>query len=130
MSQRLPADCSYRVPYARKRCWRGENWWITEQAYDARHAYVYLIEVSPRQTLRFSVECLRRDLHWLYPLAGEFCIHGPDGMVALWLVADEHVQVRAEVATYEVTLPGGRHLLFGFVVERGWPSRYLGTALA
>lgn len=129
-SERLPADCSHAVPYSQKRCWRGADWWVSEQTYDARHAYVYLIEVHTKRSLCFGVDCLRRDLRWLYPLLGEFAIHGKDGRVALRLSADEHVRILTGAGRHEVRLRPGRHLLFAFVLEWGWTRRYAKTALS
>ncbi|WP_379020487.1 helix-turn-helix domain-containing protein [Parapedobacter deserti] len=129
-SQRLPADCSYRIAYATARCWRGDGWWVAEQWHDARHAYPYLIEVYTTKRLRFTVECLREDLHWLYTMAGAFRLGRQTNADHLWLYADEHTQVLATEGHYEIQLESGRHLLFGFVVEQGWPRRYAATSLA
>lgn len=123
-SPRLPAGASYDVPYSQKRSWRDEGWWISWQTYDARHAYVYLIEVFTKRPLRFEVECLRRDLRWLYPLSGAFAIHGQDGGVALQLTADEHIRVLSGTGKHTVSVQPGRHLLFAFVLDWGWTRRY------
>src|SRR3546814_31235 len=93
VSDRLPADARYDVPYSQKQSWRGDDWWICWQTYDARHAYVYLIEVFTKRPLQFEVECLRRDLRWLYPLSGAFSIADKAGGEVLKLTADEHIRV-------------------------------------
>lgn len=129
-STRLPASTSYHVPYSQKRSWRGDNWWIAEQTYDARHAYVYLIEVFTKRPLRFGVECLRRDLHWLYPLSGTSAVGGHGGGRVLRLTADEHIRVLAGPGCHAVSVQPGRHLLFAFVLDWGWTRRYARGALA
>lgn len=129
-SNRLPAHCSYRIAYAQTRCWRGDRWWLAEQWHDARHVYLYLLEAHTVKSLKLTVETLRPDLHWLYPFAGEFRVHRADGALAGHLLADEHVVTAVMPSTYQVTMMPGRHLLFGFVAERGWPGRYLGTYLS
>lgn len=123
-SHRLPADCSYRIGYARARCWRGDGWWVAQQWHDARHAYPYLIEVYTARKLRFTVECLREDFHWLYAMDGEIHLNQRSDGKRLRLYADEHTQVLAGIGTYEMQVASGRHLLFGFAVERGWVRRY------
>ncbi len=131
VAARLPAGTSYHVPYSQKRSWRGDDWWISMQTYDARHAYVYLIEVFTKRPLRFGVECLRRDLRWLYPLSGAFTILRGDGDgVALQLTADEHIRVLSSPGSHVVGVRPGRHLLFAFVLDWGWTRRYARGALA
>lgn len=129
-STRLPAGASYRVPYSQKQSWRSDDWWISMQTYDARHAYVYLIEVFTRWPLRFGVECLRRDLRWLYPLSGAFSLRGNDGQEVLALTANEHLRVLSGVGRHGVTVRPGRHLLFAFVLDWQWTRRYARGALA
>src|SRR5690606_2291616 len=129
-SPHLPSGASYNVSYSRKRSWRGDGWWISLQTYDARHAYIYLIEVSAKRPLRFGVECLRRDLRWLYPLSGAFAIDGPDGGTVLRLTAGEHIRVLAGPGCHTVSVKPGRHLLFAFVLDWGWTRRYARGALA
>lgn len=129
-SRRLPADCSYRTSDAQARCWRGDGWWVAEQWHDARHAYPYLIEVRTPKKLRFAVQCLRDDLHWLYTMAGEIRLGQQSNADGLWLYADEHTQVSVSEGNYEVQVEPGRHLLFGFVVEQGWLRRYAATSLS
>jgi len=123
-SHRLPSGASYRVPYSKKQSWHGDHWWVSMQTYDARHAYVYLIEVFTRQPLQFGVECLRRDLRWLYPLSGAFSIHSRDGRKTLQLTADEHIRVLSGAGSHKVAVQSGRHLLFAFVLDWGWTRRY------
>ena len=129
VSDRLPSGASYRVSYSKKQSWHGDRWWVSMQTYDARHAYVYLIEVFARQPLRFGVECLRRDLRWLYPLSGAFTLHDRDGRKTLQLTADEHIRVLSGAGSHEVAVPSGRHLLFAFVLDWGWTRRYARNAL-
>lgn len=130
ISARLPAGTSYHVPYSQKRSWRDDDWWISMQTYDARHAYVYLIEIATKRPLRLGVECLRRDLRWLYPLSGAFDIRGGNGRgVALQLTANEHIRVFSGPASHVVEVRPGRHLLFAFVLDWGWIRRYARGAL-
>ena len=129
VSDRLPSGASYRVSYSKKQSWHGDRWWVSMQTYDARHAYVYLIEVFARQPLRFGVECLRRDLRWLYPLSGAFSIHNPNERKTLQLTADEHIRVLSGAGSHEVAVSSGRHLLFAFVLDWGWTRRYARNAL-
>lgn len=131
VAARLPAGTSYHVPYSQKRSWRGDDWWISMQTYDARHAYVYLIEIATKRPLRFGVECLRRDLRWLYPLSGAFTILRGDGDgAALRLTADEHIRILSGPGSHVVEVQPGRHLLFAFVLDWGWIRRYARGALA
>ncbi|WP_262250002.1 helix-turn-helix transcriptional regulator [Parapedobacter soli] len=129
-SARLPAGVSYRVSYSQKRSWRADDWWISMQTYDARHAYVYLIEVFTERPLQFGVECLRRDLRWLYPLSGAFSVAGAAGREALKLTADEHLRVLSGPGNHVASVQSGRHLLFAFVLDWGWTRRYARHALA
>ncbi|MFB2121226.1 helix-turn-helix transcriptional regulator [Parapedobacter sp. 2B3] len=128
-SARLPAGTSHNVPYSHKRGWQGDGWWVSLQTYDARHAYVYLVEVFTKRPLRFGLECLRRDLRWLYPLQGAFAIHDQGGRKALQLTADEHIRVLSGSGNYVVIVQPGRHLLFAFVLDWGWTRRYARGAL-
>lgn len=100
------------------------------QTYDAPHAYVYLIEVFTERPLQFDVECLRRDLRWLYPLSGAFSIDDQGGREALKLTADEHLRVFSGAGSHRVRVQPGRHLLFAFVLDWGWTRRYARGALA
>lgn len=128
-SDRLPAGASYNAPYSQKRSWHGDRWWISMQTYDARHAYVYLLEVFTRQPLQFGVECLRRDLRWLYPLSGAFSVRNQDGRKALQLTGDEHIRILSGADRLVVQVGPGRHLLFAFVLDWGWTRRYARGAL-
>ena len=128
VSERLPATASYHVAYTNKRSWQTDNWWVALQTYDARHAYVYLMEIYNKQAIRFGLDCLRRDLHWLYPLSGEMVIDG--GRTPLRLSADEHIRVLSASGEYEIAVQPGRHLLFSFALEWGWTRRYARTALS
>lgn len=130
ISTRLPASASYHVRYSQKQSWQGEGWWVSLQSYDARNAYIYLLEIFTKRPLRFGVECLRRDLRWLYPLSGALTIHKQDGRQVLRLTADEHIRVLSGTGRYVVTVQPGRHLLFGFVLDWGWIRRYARGALA
>jgi len=127
---RLPAGTTYHAPYSQKRGWRDDGWWISLQTYDARQAYVYFIEVFTKRPLLFGVECLRRDLRWLYPLSGAFTIQNWEGEVALRLTADQHIRVLSGPGNHTVSVQPGRHLLFAFVLDWGWTRRYAREVLA
>ena len=135
-SDRLPATASYHVPYTTKCSWQSHNWWVALQTYDARHAYVYLLEIHTKEALRFGLTCHRRDLYWLYPLSGSPSIHRHSRHEAshrhtptLHLAADEHIRVLSTAGEYQLSVQPGRHLLFAFVLEWGWTRRYVRTAL-
>src|SRR5690606_23333931 len=83
-----------------------------------------------KRPLQFEVECLRRDLRWLYPLSGAFSIADKAGREVLKLTADEHIRVLSGPGTHTASVQPGRHLLIALVVDCGWTRRYARGALA
>lgn len=127
---RLPATSSYRIEYAESAGWRGKDWWLFQQWHDARHVWLYLVEVRTARALQVEAKLLRDDPHWVYALSGDFTCRHPQSGESWTLPQDTHQHVWSSPTTLCIDLPAGHHLFFGFSVESGWPLRYAGAPLS
>ncbi len=124
-----PANCRYRIPYTKNKYWQNNIFRIVEQDYDAKDAYLSLIEIRAQKRFSFIIEITVSDLFWLYLLNGNIKIvpypKGTEHNGFLdHLNEDEYSLFYSPPREYEVTVDPGLHILFLFVVNSSWLQRH------
>lgn len=122
---RVPANCAYPIAYARAIHWQHPGFSLVQQYHDARHLYLYLVEIRNRIPLDIPISCPRPDLYWLYQLEGNSHLAAggaPKG--AMHLHAGEYRLAYTPTGEYTLSAKPGKHLLFFFVVRARWLLRY------
>lgn len=124
-----PANCRYRIPYGEKKYWQTDIFRIVKQDYDAKDAYLSLIEIKAERRFSFIIRTTASDLFWLYLLNGSMKIipHPKDtehnGFLD-HLNEDEYGLFYSPPREYEITVEPGLHILFLFVVNSTWLQRH------
>ena len=123
-SNRLPREISYRIPYAQADSWYGDkNNWSCIQWYNAKHVYLYSIELQTTERRRISVDINHPDIHWQYALKGGYSIPDLHGPVPV-LQEGYKQMLRGAPGHLEVEVDKGRHWVVGFNVAASWLGRY------
>ena len=123
----IPKISSYHIPYTNKISWRGAAWWMALQWYDAKHAYVYCMEIHSKNGLDVVLRCFCDDIHWLYLLKGRLSLN--DKYTQQKLQEGFHAQYITLTDRTTLSAGSGRHILVGFTVAKGWLSRYMTDGL-
>lgn len=124
-----PANCQYRIAYTDNRYWQNDTFRIVEQDYDAKDAYLSLIEIKAEAAFSFIISTTASDLLWLYLLKGAIKIkQHPSGMEPNGfldsLQEDEYALLYSPPRQYKITVERGLHVLFLFVVNSTWLQRH------
>src|SRR5690606_35157005 len=123
----LPATSTFRMAYTQKLCWNAPSWWIALQWHDAKHAYIYCLEIHTKSELNIVLKCFCDDMHWLYMLKGEISISDKQNQQTLG--EELHTQYVTLTDKTNLSVRCGRHLLIGFTVAKDWLTRYMADGL-
>jgi AraC-like DNA-binding protein len=123
ISTRLPPAISYRMAYAEHQTWHMDNSWYSLQWHDAKHVFLYCIEIEAKEVLYLPIEVLFTDIHWQYALKGGYSLSQAGVSVPILQVGQQH-KIYGERGSFVVEVTIGRHLLIGFNIASDWLSRY------
>src|SRR5690606_38254690 len=123
--ERAPANSMYHISFAKKTWWKNDDISIIQQDYDAKDAYLSLIEINTKIPLQLTISCIQADLYWFYQLSGTTQFFIPDNIKAgpFSVNSQEYTLMYASQRNYEVHIDTGSHLLFFFVVKADWLFR-------
>lgn len=123
-SNRLPKEVSYRIPYAQVDSWYDDkNNWSCIQWHNAKHVYLYSIEIQTTERRRIAVEINHPDIHWQYALKGGYSL--PDLHDCVPVLQEGYKQMlRGAPGDLQVEVGKGRHWIVGFNVAASWLGRY------
>lgn len=122
---RCPASAEYRIAYAACNHWQHPEFSIIEQYYDAKDAFICLLEIKTPSAISLPISCTLHDLYWIYQLNGDLKIseHADQGQHLLALPIDRYRIAYLPPKTLSLDVPKGNHLLFYFVVKSAWLLR-------
>lgn len=112
---------AYTVNYGLRRHLRNDHFTLSNQWYDARHVYFYLLELLSLTPHHLPIRALHGDIHWLYQIRGSSAF--PE--LGLHLPSQHHSTLSLREGDYELHFDKGHHILAGFVTERGWLERHV-----
>lgn len=123
-SNKLPKEVSYRIPYAQVDSWYKDRYnWCCMQWHNAKHVYLYSIELQLSERTRIAVDINHPDTHWQYALQGGYSLVGPDGAIPVLEEGCKHL-LRGAPGHLQVDVDAGRHWIVGFHVAASWLGRY------
>ncbi|QNL47904.1 helix-turn-helix transcriptional regulator [Olivibacter sp. SDN3] len=123
--EKCPPTVTHRLAYADCSYWKHPAFSIIEQWYDARDAFICLLEINTRITLDLPVNCQRHDLYWLYALRGSLTLDQPEDASAMELTIPHAHYCIAYIPPddFNLRIPQGKHLFFYFVIKSDWLLR-------
>ncbi|WP_164112355.1 MULTISPECIES: helix-turn-helix domain-containing protein [Sphingobacterium] len=130
---RLPRDISFAIAYAQSRSWYDKDNWYSIQWYNAKHVYLYSIEIETKRKLQIPIKVSYPDIHWQYALKGGYSLKDDHGAIPV-LSEDRKHLIRGQKENFDIEVGQGRHWIVGFNVAASWLDRYpedlsLGSAL-
>jgi AraC-like DNA-binding protein len=122
ISDRIPATSSYIVNYTQQYWWQNDDFNLALQDYDAKDAYLSLIEIKTTIPLKLPISCLRSDLYWFYQLSGASLFKHPDknDNGSIIINEKEYNIVYASKGDYLLVVQPGHHLFLFFVISSLW----------
>lgn len=120
---RLPKNINHRIPYAQVETYYIDASWYCLQWHNAKHAFIYSIEVNTKEKLYLPVEILHPDIHWQYALRGGYEVVGHNKTTTVLQMGQKHM-IRGERGKFEVEVALGQHWIVGFNVASNWLTRY------
>lgn len=118
----IPANCSYRIPYAEKKQWQTDRFQIAKQYYRAKLVYLSLLEVDAKTPLQLTVDCSESNLFLYYQVDGStlFTVPNKNGKHFLHFTKGEYSLIYASKREYHLELSASRNLIFFLVISADW----------
>ncbi|TDQ79736.1 helix-turn-helix domain-containing protein [Sphingobacterium yanglingense] len=120
---RLPRGLSYAIGYGESRTWHAQQDWCNIQWHNAKHVYLYSIEIETQRQLQIPVTISYPDIHWQYMLKGAYSLWDTYRGIPVLNEGHKHL-IRGEQGHYTMEVAKGRHWIVGFNVAARWLERY------
>jgi AraC-like DNA-binding protein len=120
-----PPTVSYKLEFAECNHWKHPAFSIIEQYYDARDAFISVLQIDTPSVLTIPIHFALYDLYWIYQLDGTLTVsEGKHAESFILEIPDEHYRI-AYIPPVDCTfeIPRGRHILFYFVIKSYWLMR-------
>lgn len=125
LKNRCPASAEYHIAYAACNHWQHPEFSIIEQYYDAKDAFICLLEINTRAKISIPMHFILHDLYWLHQLNGTLQIsEGAHRQSFILELPDEHYCITyIPPKKFLLHVSKGRHMLFYFVIKSNWLLR-------
>ncbi|MDR2284761.1 MAG: AraC family transcriptional regulator [Sphingobacterium sp.] len=120
---RLPRGLSQPIAYGESHTWHAQGNWCNIQWHNAKHVYLYSIEIETQRQLKIPITISYPDIHWQYMLKGTYSLWNASGSIPVLTEGHKHL-IRGEQGRYAMEVAKGRHWLVGFNVAAHWLERY------
>ena len=128
--QKAPATVKHHLVYATCNYWKHPAFTIIEQYYNAKDAFICLLEINTFTKISIPMRFVLHDLYWLHQLNGTLQISEGTHRSFMLELPDEHYCITyIPPKKFLLHIPKGRHLLFYFVIKSNWLLRRPSTRM-
>ncbi len=122
-TSRLPRALSHPISYADSLTWQQQDDWCNIQWHNAKHVYLYSIEIQTTLKLKIPVSINYTDIHWQYAMKGGYSLREANKSIPVLNQGHKHL-LRGIPCNLEIEVNKGRSWIVGFNVAASWLNRY------
>lgn len=111
------------MAYAKSYTWYRDDNWINIQTYNAKHVYLYSLEIETKHKLKIPITITHSDIHWQYAMQGGYRLPHPLPKTPILKKGQKHL-LQAEKGPIDFEVDKGRHWIIGFNIAASWLNRY------